>query len=370
MIRPSRVQIDGGAILNNLRLLKQWTSAGAFFCPMIKANAYGHGEDLVARIIEDSQLATAMGVALFEEGAHLRDAGIKMPIVVFAPIDQTAVEVALTHRLTPVAGRFEDISALASRKEEIALHLEFNTGMNRLGFDAADVGPLREFLKQHPNLHVEGVCTHLSHGEEAHDPNGPTQKQLARFFEMTKGFPGVRHAHKSASLVALHENGIASDPALGSRPGISLYGLPQDGDKTGRGLKPALKWSTELIRFHKIEKGEAVGYGGRWTAPRASIIGIVPVGYGDGYMRALSNKGEMLYRGERVPVVGSVCMDYTLLDLTPALKGTMPSLNEEIVILGRQQNAEISAGELANKAMTIAYEIATAISRRVPREVV
>jgi alanine racemase len=369
MIRQTRIQIDAAAITQNLQLLKSWTGKDAFFCPMVKANGYGHGEVLVARIAEKSGTATALGVALYEEGVELRLAGIHAPILVFAPVNSGAVRLARDHRLTPVAGRFEDLELLA--QDSLAVHLKFNTGMNRLGFDHSDLAPLKDFLKKHPELKVEGVCTHLSHGEEAHEVDGFTQRQLARFREMSEGFPGVRHAHKSASLVALHENSKPIGAEIGSRPGISLYGLPQNGNKTGKGLKPALKWITELIRFHNVAKGEAVGYGARWIAPRASVIGIVPVGYGDGYLRALSNKAEMLYRGARVPVVGSVCMDYTLIDLTAQAGHDMPLAGEEIVILGKQgDNAEISAGELADKAGTIAYEIVTAISRRVPREVI
>ncbi|MGZ3722775.1 MAG: alanine racemase [Bdellovibrionales bacterium] len=372
MFRPTRIEVSRAAITHNLQLLKKWNGAGAFFCPMVKANAYGHGEVEVAHIVEKSGVATAMGVALYEEGLRLREAGITKNILVFAPIDPAAASAAITHQLTPVVGRFEDFQALLTlgNKNPLAIHLKFNTGMNRLGFDEIDLLGVRETLKQNPHLQVEGVCTHLSHGEEAHHPDGYTQKQFARFQAMTVGLPGVRHAHKSASLAALAEHSIAIDPAMGGRPGISIYGLPQDGHTTAQGLRAALRWSTELIRFHKVAKGEAVGYGARWIASRDSTIGIVPVGYGDGYQRALSNKGEMLYRETRVPVVGSVCMDYTLVDLTEALKGEGPRAGEEIVILGTQGKAEVSAGFLAEKAGTIAYEIVTGIQRRVAREVI
>jgi alanine racemase len=366
MIRQTRIQIDGAAITNNLQLLKSWNGKDAFFCPMVKANAYGHGETLVASLAEKSGMATALGVALYEEGIELRKAGIRAPVLVFGPVNPAAVKAAKEFQLTPVAGRIEDLRALSS--ESLALHLKFNTGMNRLGFDEGELPALKDFLKKHASLKVEGVCTHLSHGDDAHEPDGFTARQFARFHAMSEGFPGVRHAHKSASLMALHENSKPIDSKMGGRPGISIYGLP-DGNLLAKGLKPALKWSTELIRFHNVAKGEAVGYGARWIAPRASVIGIVPVGYGDGYLRALSNKGEMLYRGARVPVVGSVCMDYTLIDLTTQ-SGETPVAGEEIVIIGKQGGAEITAGELAIKAGTIAYEIVTAISRRVPREVI
>jgi alanine racemase len=371
MIRPTRVQIDLSALRHNLDLLKQWNGLDAFFCPMVKANAYGHGDVTVAKAVVAAG-CSALGVALYEEGLTLREAAVRAPILVFAPVDKTAVSAALTHGLIPVAGRMEDLQAIGevAGRAKIPLHLKFNTGMCRLGFDHDELSRVRDFLKAHPALQVTGVCTHLTHGEEAADPDGHTARQLAKFRAMSEGFPGVRHAHKSASLAALAEKGVRKDPDLGARPGISIYGLPQDGHKTAAGLKPVLSWKSTLIRTHDVEKNQSVSYGARWVATRRSCIGFIPAGYGDGYMRALSNRGTMLFRGRRVPVVGSVCMDYTLIDLTDACGSERPRAGEEIVLIGRQGGEEVTAAELAQAAGTIGYEIATAISRRVAREVV
>jgi len=369
MLRKTRVQIDRKALHHNLRLTQEWTGAGGFFCPMVKANGYGHGDVEIATLVAEYGVS-AMGVSLYEEALRLREHGLRTPLLVFAPFDRAAASAALTHQLTPVISRFEDLEAAASLNSAIGVHLKFNTGMNRLGFDEGDLGKLHNTLAQNPKIRVEGLCTHLTHGEEAHETDGFTQRQLARLKKMTAGFPGVKHAHKSASLAALHENNLTVEPGIGSRPGISIYGLPQDGHRTAKGLQPVLRWSTELTNIHKVEKGAAVGYGARWIAQRDSIIGVVSVGYGDGYTRALSNKGEMLFRGQRVPVVGSVCMDYTMVDLTSALVGMDPHAGEEIVLIGKQGAGEVSAGFLAEKAGTIAYEIVTGIQRRVAREVV
>ena len=365
-MRPTRVEVERSALKHNLETLKMWNGSGAFFCPMVKANAYGHGAEAVARTVENSKLASAVGVGLFEEGLLLREAGIRMPVLVFAALDKVAASAALTHQLTPVVGRFEDIEALLKvcGKSPLKIHVKLNTGMARLGFDRGELPKLHQTLNAHPVLSVEGVCTHLTHGEEAHENDGFTQKQLDLFRSMSDGFSGVMHAHKSASLFALASRGLAKDSKLGARPGIALYGLG------GTGLKPALRWSTQLLRTHILEKGENAGYSARWTAPRKSVVGIVPVGYGDGYHRALSNRGEMLFRGMRVPVVGNVCMDYTFLDLTAASQGGEPKPGEEIVIIGRQGQEEIHAGWLAERAGTIDYEIVTSINERVPREVV
>lgn len=369
MLRATVVQIDRSALKHNLELLKKWNGPDAFFCPMAKADAYGHGAEIVARVVQDVG-ASALGVALFEEGLALREVGIRMPIVVFSPLDKVAASCALTHQLTPVVGRCEDLEALlqVGGKSPLKIHLKFNTGMNRLGFDSEELPRLREYLRAHPLLSVEGVCTHLSHGNEAHLADGHTSQQLAKFAQMSQGFAGLRHAHKSSSLMALAKNSVTKEAKLGARPGIALYGLGTE-DPGVYGLKPALRWTTRLVRAHVLQKGESAGYGARWTAPRKSVIGIVPVGYGDGYLRALSGKGEMLFRQMRVPVVGSVCMDYTLLDLTEVCRGDIPTPGEEVVIIGSQGREEIRAAGLAKQAGTIDYEIVTAISRRVPREV-
>ena len=371
MLRPTRIRIQHDALIKNIEKLKVWNGPGEFFCPMVKANAYGHGDIEVAHAVEECG-ASALGVALVEEGLRLRAAGIRLPILVFAPFDKGGASAMFTHQLTPVLTRFEDLAALAPLKGKtpLSVHVKFNTGMGRLGFDSEELPRLREELTRQTHLQVSGLCTHLTHGEEAHVSGSVSETQLAKLNAMCAGFTGVRHAHKSASLAALCENGIKKPSGVGARPGISLYGLPYEGSRTGPGLLPVLIWSSALARVHGLDKGEPVGYGARWRAPRPSVVGVVPVGYGDGYMRALAGKSEMLFRGARVPVVGSVCMDYIFLDLTAQCADGRPQPGEEIILIGRQGKNEVTAGELAEKAGTIAYEIVTNISARVAREVV
>lgn len=367
MMRPTRVEIDRSALKHNLEYLKKLNGPQTFFCPMVKANAYGHGDKIVARSVQEVG-ASALGVALFEEGLALREARIQMPILVFATLDRVAASAALTHQLTPVLGRLEDLSALSEvcGKSRLGIHLLFNTGMNRMGFGESELPELRRKLQECPALVVEGVCTHFTHGEEAHQPEGYTQKQVTRFQKMSEGFPGIRHCHKSASLISLAKHGLTKDPQVGSRPGIAIYGLGFDTSA----LRPVLRWTTHLLRAHFLEKGESVGYSARWVAPRKSVVGVIPVGYGDGYLRALGGKGEMLFRQTRVPVVGTVCMDYIILDLTDAVQEGLPQPGEDVVLIGQQGRENISAAWLAERAGTIDYEIVTAIGQRVPREVI
>lgn len=365
MFRPTRIEISKANLKHNLGLLKSWNGY-AFFCPMVKANAYGHGAEIVAKIVEEFGV-DAMGVAIVEEAKALREAGIQTPILTFGPLSPAGAAEVIRLKLTQVAGRFEDLEALwAHQPKELKIHLKFNTGMQRVGFDEEQLPALKEWLKKHPALEVTGTCTHLTHGEDADQPDGPSQLQFRKFLRLCQDFPGVRHVHKSASLAAQRESKSPSD--VGARPGVGIYGLPHEENLIGAGLKPVLRWVTELAYVHNLKKGESVSYGSQWTASRPSVIGVLPVGYGDGYMRVLSNKAQMLFRGQRVPVVGRVCMDYTLLDLTDALKGEAPRSGEPIVILGRDGREEISAYEISVWAGTNAYEVVTAISRRVARE--
>lgn len=366
MSRPTRVEIQTEALRHNLEILKA-ANGSAFFCPMIKANAYGHGLGIVAGVVEKVG-ADMAGVALLEEGVEVRRLGFDIPILSFAPLNPGDTETLESQRITPVIGRFEDFKVLSRFSGSV--HIKFNTGMQRLGFDQEQIPELMRTLKARPELQVVGLCTHMTHGEDILDDTGQSAHQFRLFLEMSNGFSGVRHAHKSSTLAVCAAAGNKIHAAIGARPGISLYGLPHDGPRVAPGLKPVLRWVSELTHVHRVEKGESVSYSGRWTASRRSWIGVVPLGYGDGYPRALSNKGQMLFRGERVPVAGSVCMDYTLLDLTDACKDGDPKAGEGVVVIGEQGAARIAVYELADLAGTISYEIVTAISARVAREAV
>lgn len=367
MGRPTKALLDSAALINNLKTLQGWS--GAFFCPMVKANAYGHGDVQVARVLADAGVEH-VGVALIEEAVRLRGNNFRPGILVFAPIFECDLDLLVQHQLIPVVSRMEDLLLLKKKiSSPLNIHLKFNTGMQRMGFDASDVAALREELSKTPHLKVAGVCTHFSHGEDWPESEAPTAKQFERWQAMAREFGGVWHAHKSASLVA-GANAKRAPDEIGSRPGISLYGLPYEGRLTHEFLRPVLNWQTEIVRVHEIEKGAGVSYGARWVAPRRSWIGVVPVGYGDGYMRRLSNRGQMLFREQRVPVVGTVCMDYTLLDLTAAVGNKPPQPGEAVVLIGQQGSQRIDAVDVAEWADTISYEVVTAISARVRREVV
>lgn len=363
MGRATRLEINTSALKQNITELQK-INGEAFFCPMVKANAYGHGVSIVAPALANLGLKH-LGVALIEEAVELREMGVSSEILVFAPLNPGDHVNIIAKKLTPVVGRFADLEELAKIKSAHTIHLKFNTGMQRLGFDDGDLAKLKARLSELPNLKVTGVSTHLTHGDESIDPSGPTHMQFKKFLQMSDGFPGVRHAHKSASLDLLAKEKFF--PQVGARPGISIYGLPHDGRKVGAGLKPVAAWRSELSHIHLVEKGASVSYGGRWVAPRRSKIAVVPVGYGDGYSRLHSNKGRMIFRNSIVPVIGSVCMDYTLIDLTDASAEGEPRPGETVTLIGSSEGKEILAVDLAEETGTIAYETLTAITSRVQR---
>jgi alanine racemase len=380
--RRSVAEIDLRRIENNFTAFKALVPEGTFICPMVKANAYGHGDVEVARALRRAG-AKFLGVALVEEGETLRRGGDREPILIFGPTDLGSAESILRENLTPVLSAWDQIESLESAYGElgtsrVSIHLEFNTGMNRLGFEPDEVPKLKEWLaRQSKSFRLDGVCTHLFSGNDAGEAKKYSDKQLSCFSEVAASFPGdvIVHALNSSSSVNIWKRlQEAKDvPAsarrpLGLRPGIGIYGVdPGNDENASIGLKPVMSLKTHIIGMHRVAKGEKVSYGPTWTAERDSVIGTVPFGYADGYRRALSNKADVLLRGQRVKQVGTVCMDYFMIDLTDldAVKPVKPG--EEVVLLGEQGRERITADELANLTGTIAYEILTGISDRVTR---
>lgn len=365
MYRPTLVNIYLDNVVNNARLLKGWSGENSFFCPMIKALAYGHGDIQVANALDRAGFKT-VGVALVEEGVRVRQGGFTGEILVFGPLSPQPGQVLDEFSLTPVLNRWIDLESIRSGTPR-KVHVKFNTGMNRLGFSVDEAVKVRDRLLG-SRLKVVGVCSHLSHGDDGGDPMGHTQTQLRHLKELSTYFPGVTlHCLNSSGLLSLKNANVSGRQFWGVRPGIALYGLPSGTEILEPGLKPVLEWKTKVVALQKVLKGQGVSYGGRWTAKVDSTIGIVPIGYADGYMRCHSNVSEMLVCGQRAKVVGSVCMDYTLLDLTNALEVNPNLLFEEVVVIGEQGSQSISAGELAKNANTISYEIVTSVSARNPR---
>lgn len=383
--RRSVAEIDLKQIDRNFRTFVSLYPAGTFVCPMVKANAYGHGDVEVAKALRNAG-AKYLGVALIEEGERLRHAGDRDPILIFGPVDTGSADTILRENLTAVVSGWDQLEALKMAHAEggtssTRIHFEFNTGMNRLGFEPEDAPKLRQWLKDNKEFRLEGVCTHLLRGNDAGDASGESEIQLSRLVQIIESFSDlpdlIIHSLNSSAAVNIwnrkaenKELGAATGKTLGLRPGIGLYGVQPPNDQHSEiQLKPVMSLKTHVISIHKVKKGEKVSYGPVWEASRESTIATLPFGYADGYRRSLTNRAQVLFRGERAPVVGTVCMDYFMVDLTDieAKTGKPVLIGEEIVLLGEQGKEIITATELADLAGTISYEIFTGVSDRVTR---
>jgi alanine racemase len=360
-LRPTRAEVDLGALAHNLGVVRA-AAAGAHVLAVVKADAYGHGVARVAARLE-AEGVDGFGVALAEEGLELREAGITARIVVLNGVYGGAHGAVLAAQLTPVVYDLADVDAFrrVAGGRPFGVHLKVDTGMSRLGVPVAELPRFLEGLEDMGSVRVEGLMTHLASAES--DPE-TTELQLARFHE---ALALVRaHGHRPTMLHAANSAGTFLHPGArfdAVRPGLSLYGYgPVPG--VGGELIPAMRLRTEIIALRDLMPGDAVGYGGTFRAERPTRIATLPVGYGDGLMRAISNRGAVLVRGCRCPVVGTVSMDLTTVDVT-AVPGA--AVGDEVVLLGSQGDEHIGAGEIARHAGTLAYEVLTSISRRVPR---
>ena len=349
-------EIDLGAIRRNAEAIKAYT--GKRLIAVVKADAYGHGVVPVTEALHS--VADIFAVATIEEGVALRQAGIREPILVlFSSLPEQAVQV-VAHELTPTIGDWEFADRLNDvASETINVHININTGMNRSGVCWTEAEQFLNRLKTLPRLDVEGFFTHLSTADE-------TDKhfvflQLDRFSSVLKEISdgsALIHAANSAAALAIPE---AYFDAV--RPGLSLYGVYPASEKPIK-LEPALTWKTRIGWIGSISEGEGVSYGLTYKAPRETRAAMVQVGYGDGYPRALSGVGEVLIGGARRPIIGRVCMDVSVVRLEPT---DNVSVGDEVVLIGKQGDSEITVDELAHRAGTISYEILTQIGTRVKR---
>lgn len=366
MLRQNQAVVDLEAIRNNYRILRQSLPEKVRVMAVVKADAYGHGLVPVARALADAG-AGDFGVALPEEGIALREGGVTGNVLVLGAATERAAAEAVRYGLAQTVFTPEMVFTLereAARQERDALvHIKLDTGMNRIGLRTEkEAAALAAALAASPHVKPAGVYTHFADADNPLPDGGVndfTRGQLARFETLKGFFDPALPAHAANSAMSLLAPEAYFDMV---REGISLYGYPPV--RTSLPFRHALRWTTEVVHVKRVEAGESVGYGRAFTASRAMLVATVAVGYGDGYHRACSNRGEMLVRGRRAPIVGRVCMDQTMLDVT-GIPDVMPG--DEAVILGRQGADEIDAEELSEWAGTISYEVLLAITGRVPK---
>jgi len=394
-VRPTRAEVNLAALRHNLRVVMRHAKeasgsrAPAHVWPVLKADGYGHGAPAVARTLERAG-AEGFCVALLEEAIELRDAGIRAPILVmggFNASSRGACEEIAARDVVPVVYDVSQIEGLAraarAMGRPVVAHLKVDTGMARLGVRMADLETFAAKLVDVPEVRITGLMTHLAcadaeesappllHPREGRGPldRGFTAEQVAKFEEATLRLKraGVvsddtlRHAANSAALL----RGDAVFDAV--RPGIAIFGVsPVLAAKNE--LRAAMRVRSEVVDVRTLEAGESVGYGALYRAKRTSRIATIPMGYADGLSRHLSNRGHVLVRGRRAPIVGAVSMDMSMIDVTD-IPGSC--VGDEVVVLGAQEGVlgkdAITADEVAAHGGTIAWEVLTSISRRVPR---
>jgi alanine racemase len=360
--RPTWAQIDLGALKANIKGLKERISPGCQLLAVVKANAYGHGAPAVARAALEGG-ASRLGVACPDEGAELRRAGIQAPIIILGYTSPDEAEKAVEHGLTPTINSLEHAEAVARASRKLGrvtpVHLKVETGMNRFGLDRKGVLELAKSVESMPSLRLEGAYTHFACADEV--DKDFTWRQFEEFMAVASELDlPLRHVANSAAILDLPE--MALDMV---RAGIAIYGLyPSASVSRSVALRPVLSLRSRVARVRRLEPGETVSYGRTWTATAPSRVVLAPAGYADGLPRILSNRGSVLIKGRRVPIVGRVCMDLTMVDVTD-IQGAAEG--DEVVIIGEQGQESITAEEIAGLSGTISYEVLCGVSRRVPR---
>ncbi len=365
MIRPTRVEVSLGQIAANLAAIRAHVGPARVMA-ILKANAYGHGLMPVARHLV-AHGVEALGAAFLEEGIHLREAGITVPILVLGSLAGEQIPRFLEHDLTLTASSVEKLQwieqAAEAARKRATVHLKIDTGMERVGIHYYHADRLLEASLRCRHVDVTGIYSHFAQADAA--DLGSAQEQLERFltvldFYERRSLPmPVRHIANSGGILQLP----ASHLDL-VRPGILLYGYyPSAECRRTFSVRPALSWRSQVCYFKVVPAGTAVGYGGTWTSDRPARLVTVPVGYGDGYFRALSHRAHVLIRGRRYPVVGRISMDQLVVNI-----GWDTAYNGDVVtLIGQDGEENLTADELADWAGTISYEVLTNINTRVPR---
>lgn len=366
--RPTWAEINLDNLIHNFRVTRAALGHGVAIMPALKADAYGHGAIECARALERAG-AEWFGVALPEEGLKLREAGIATPILCFGGFWEGQEQLLLGGRLTPVVFRLDLLDRLDRAAKSAGLrvdyHLKVDTGMGRLGVPFSELDNFLEGAARFENVRLDGLMTHLASADS--DP-AFTEKQIAAF---EKAVEIVRaRGHRPTWIHEANSGGAHAYPqSRGNlvRLGGVLYGLWRDvTNKSVAPLdwRPVMSLRTRITFLKTVAQGSPLGYGGTFITKRESRIATLPIGYEDGLRRALSNRGQVIVRGQLVPIVGRVSMDLTLVDVTGIPEA---AVGDDVMIIGKQAASQITAEDLAAHIGTVSYEVTCGISDRVPR---
>jgi len=358
LLGPTWVEINLDAIANNVKNIKELIGEKKELMAVAKGNAYGH-DVLETSLVVLKNGASRLAVARIEEGILLRKTGITVPILVLGLTLKQQTELLVSYNITPTVSEYEMIEKLSESalKEDkiVKVHLKVDTGMGRIGFFPNRILNFIKKVKVLKNVEIEGIFTHFSVADEK--DKSYTEKQFGKFMEVLNHLEKegieipIKHVSNSAALLDLTHMWLDL-----VRSGISVYGLypSREVQKTVK-LIPAHSFKTRIVFLKELPAGECISYGRTYTTKqKRTVVASLPVGYADGYNRLLSNQGEVLIRGRRFPVIGRICMDQTMIDVT-----NLPQveIGDEVVLWGRQGQEEIAVEEIADKIKTINYEV-------------
>ncbi|HPS57912.1 MAG TPA: alanine racemase [Spirochaetota bacterium] len=374
---PIYAEVDLEAFRHNFHEIKRLLSGNTKIMAVVKADAYGHGADVLAREAEQNG-ADYLAVARMNEAVRLRNAGIKSPILLFDNCEPASAARYIELDIRPTLNNSSEADAYSAAAKAagkiLKVHIKVDTGMGRLGFLSDPVsfnsskGKLADEIVRIaglPFLEVEGVYSHFANADSADKTHA--LEQLARFKQIAGELTSrldkrpLFHIANSAAVMEMPDSHMDI-----VRPGIMMYGIypSKEVDRSRISLRPVLSFKSEIIHVKKVGSGFCVSYGSTFVTSGETVIATVPAGYADGYNRQLSSRGEMIVRGMRAPILGRVCMDLTMLDVTH-IPGV--SLHDEVVLIGSQGTESITAEDIADKTSTIGYEVLTSISPRVHR---
>jgi alanine racemase len=366
VVRPTLVEVNLTRLTENLHAI-QHKVAPAKVMTILKANAYGHGMVEIARHVI-AKGADYLGVAVLEEGILLREQGITAPILVLGGIMGNQAPLFLKHNLTLTASSVEKLEQVEAAAAQLGMparvHLKIDTGMERIGVHYYSAETLLEASLHCQNVIIEGIYSHFASADST--DLSYARLQLERFQEVLEYYtrhslppPPLRHMANSAAILQLPESYFDL-----VRPGIVFFGVYPSSEvaRTIR-VRPALTWKSNVVYFKVVKPGHPVGYGSTWQSDHLVRVITVPVGYGDGYFRSMSNKAEVIVRGKRYPVVGRIAMD----QITVNIEWDSAYNGDEVLLIGESGETAITVDDLAEWAGTIPYEILTNINTRVPR---
>ena len=362
---PTWLEINLDILAGNIGRLRDLIGTDVKMLLTVKADAYGHGAVQVAESV--NRLVDMFGVATLDEAFEIKRAGIRTPILVLSPVlakeipQVVATGVAVTLSSASFARRLSECAAGQSRT--VNFHIEVDTGMGRTGLFPDEAREVIAEAVGLPSINFAGLYTHFPVSDT--DPSF-TRRQVEQFHSFVSKLRAdgidvpLLHSANSGAIAAVPESRLDM-----VRPGLLMYGYHPAGSSAEVGVQPVMSWKTRLVQLRTLGPGRPVSYGRTFVTKRETLMGIVPVGYGHGYPFQLSNRGEMIISGRRIPILGRVTMDMTMVDLTDLTEA--PAAGDEVVLIGEQGDASIGLHELADRAGTIPYEILCGISKRVPR---